>query len=208
MQETKLKSFRSDSAKELLTPEEYYELQNIQNNLVLAEIQNGIDKTQYYPSLSAFGNVGTGYSTNNKDYTSPSAPVIQYNQQIANNMYQSIGFSLNIPILNKGEYFRRQKLYIISQAEQQQLIELKKEEIEKKRMEIQLQKSALQESIILQKEILTNKETIYKMSQLLYFEGKIRLNELEEIETDYHTFSQMIQDLDLELIKLNMIRFN
>lgn len=207
-QKTKLKSFTLETEKSFLNPDEFYQLQDIQNKILLNELQNKIDKTQYYPSISTFGNIGTGYSTNNKNYTTVGTPIIPYDKQVANNAYQGIGFTLNVPIFNKGEYFRKQQIYTITKEEQQQLIENKQQEIEKKKIEIQLQKRALEKSLTIQKSIAMDKETIYKASQLLYFEGKIRLSELEKVETDYNNFVQLLMDFEIELFKLNALKLS
>lgn len=205
LQETKLKSFTLETEKEFLYLDEFYQLQDIQNKLILTDLQYKIDQTQFYPSLSTFGNLGTGYSTNNKDNTST---IIPYGTQISNNAYQGIGFTLNVPIFNKGEYFRKQQIYTITKEEQQQLLENKHQEIEKKKIEIQLQRSALNELLVIQKAIAIDKETIYKASQLLYFEGKIRLSELEKVETDFNNFIQTLQDIEIELFKLNSLKLS
>lgn len=207
-QKTKLKSFTLETEKAFLNPDEFYQLQDIQNKILLNELQNKIDKTQFYPSISSYGNIGTGYSTNNKDYATSGTPIIPYDQQISNNLYQGIGFSLNIPIFNKGDYFKRQQIYTITQAEQQQLLELKKLEIEKLKTELEFQRKTLEESLLLQKSIGEDKETILKASQDLYFEGRIRLSEVEQNEINYNTFIQTIFEIQIDLFKLNAIKLD
>lgn len=208
LQETTLKSVTLETEKEFLNPDEFYQLQDIQNKLLLNDLQYKINKTQFYPSISTYGNIGTGYSTNNKDYSVSNTPVIPYDKQITNNAYQGIGFSLNIPIFNKGEYYKSQQIYTITKAEQEQLLENKKQEIEKKKIETQLQRRAFEESLTIQNTIATDKETIYKATQMLYFEGKIRLSEVEKSENEYNTMIQNIHEMKIELFKLNAIKTN
>ena len=57
-------------------------------------------------------------------------------------------------------------------------------ELEKKKLEVKNQLEFLQENIRIQKAICSDKETIFQISQTLYLEGKIRLVELEKIQTD------------------------
>lgn len=208
MQETKLEPYKPTLAKYELTLDEYFQVQDLKNKLSILELENKIEKTQFIPSVSFYGNVGTGYSTNNKDYNAPNTPIIPYSTQIPNNAYQGIGFSLNIPIFNKFDWYKTQRLYEITKTEQNELIKLKELDIDKKKIELQFQKQYLDESLNIQKGILKDKEIIFQTTQLIYLEGKIRLNELEKVESEYYNYIQTIQDLEIELIKLNMIKLN
>jgi outer membrane protein len=206
MNKTVLEKFNPNLTNIEIKIDEFYQLEELENKLTNIVLQYKIDKAQYLPSVSFFGNVGTGYSTNNKDYSEPTKPIIPYDKQISNNAYQGLGFSLNIPIFNKGEYFKRFKIYEISKTENELLLENKKIEIEKKKLEIELQKRSIEETIALQKEILNSKELIFEMNKSLYFEGKIRLAEVEKIETEYYNFMQSIQDLEIDFFKLNLFK--
>lgn len=189
-----------------LTLDEYYQLEDLKNKLSILELEYKVAKTEFIPTITFYGNVGTGYSTNNKDYSVSNTPIIPFSEQIPNNAYQGIGFSLNIPIFNKFEWFKKQRLYEINRIEQNELIELKEYEIEKKKAEIEMQKQSLEKTLILQKSILFDKETIFTSTQMLYISGKIRLNELEKLESEYYQFKQQILDLEIELLKMKMIK--
>ena len=206
LNDTKLIKFSPLIEKYELTMDEYFQLEDLKNKLELAELQYKIDKTQLLPSLYLGGNVGTGYSTNNKDYSLATTPVIPFSQQFNHNAYQGIGFSLNVPIFNKGELFKRQKLFKILKTEQTQLIEYKKLEIEKRKIDLSIQKQNLEITLEIQKEILKDKETIFKINQLKYLEGKIRLSEVEKVEGEYYSYLNTMQDLELELIKISFVK--
>ncbi|MEW7292230.1 TolC family protein [Aquimarina sp. 2304DJ70-9] len=62
-----------------------------------AEKQVKVSKSNYYPSLTLFGGVGSGYFETNTDDL---GNTISFNQQFENNMYKYVGLSLKIPISN------------------------------------------------------------------------------------------------------------
>ena len=105
--------------------------------------------------------------------------------------------------INKGNYFRKQKMYEISQKEQIDLSAFKELEISKKKSELATQKKYIEEAFQTQKGILKDKETIVEVTRLIYLEGKIRLREVEKIEAEYYSYLQAIQDLEIELLKIS-----
>jgi len=66
-----------------------------------AKRQLAIERGQFYPSLSLFGGIGTGYYETIIDNSSgeTNSPVL-FRKQFKNNGYKIIGLSLNIPISN------------------------------------------------------------------------------------------------------------
>lgn len=87
-------------------------------------------KGRYYPSILVGGSVGSGYSENNKMLNSNGDFVPRpFGEQFNNNLYQSLSFSLNIPIFNKNttrnqvkiQELELQSLYINKQSEYNQL---------------------------------------------------------------------------------------
>jgi outer membrane protein len=202
LNETKLEKFTSSFNKMELNLDEYYQIEDLKNKMELLTLQYKIDRTQLLPSLSLNGNFGTGY------YTVSNVTKTPFSEQFNHNAYQGIGFYLTVPIFNKGDWFKKQKLYTISVAEQSQLIELKALEIDKRKLEFSSQKKSLEEIIDLQKQILKDKETIYQMNQLIYLEGKTRLSEVEKVQNEYYSHLNTIQDLEIELIKMNMMKLN
>ncbi len=188
--------------------DEYYQLEDLKTKLEVAKQQYKVEITQWMPTLSMIGNLGTGYSTNNKDYSIPSTPIINYDNQIRNNLYQGIGFSLAVPLFNRGDLIKRVKTYNITKGEQETLILNKTLELEKRKLELKNQLEFLQENIRIQKEICIDKESIYQISQTLYLEGKIRLVELEKIQTDLMNAIQLSNELGIENVKLSMINLS
>lgn len=206
LENTKLEAYKLTLTNFELTLDEYYQLEDLKNKLISLELEYKVDKTQFMPSISFYGNIGTGYSTNNKDYSVTNTPIIPFSEQIPNNAYQGIGFSLNIPIFNKFDWYKKQRIFEINKAEHNDLIQLKELEIEKKKAEVYVQKQSIEKALILQKSILADKETIFTTTQMLYLGGKIRLSELEKRETEYYEYKQKMLDLEMELLKMKMIK--
>ncbi len=186
--------------------DEYYQLEDLETKLEVSKQQYKVEITQWMPTLSLIGNLGSGYSTNNKDYSIPSTPIINYDNQIRNNLYQGIGFSLSLPIFNRGDLIKRFKTYNITKKEQEILVSNKTIELEKKKLEIKNQLEFIQENIRIQKVICSDKETIFQISQTLYLEGKIRLVELEKIQTDLMNALQLANELEIESLKLSLYK--
>ena len=58
----------------------------------------------------------------------------------------------------------------------------------------------------IQKAILLDKKTIVQVTQMIYLEGKIRLSEVEKVEAEYYSYLQIIEDLEIEGIKMKVIK--
>ena len=188
--------------------DEDYQIEIIVNQLETLKEQFGLMLSQFYPSLSLSGFQYTGYSTNNKDYNQPQNPVYNYTDQIKNNRYQGIGFNINIPVFNKGEFIKQRKLFEIAKSEQE--LQLKNKQIEKERtmLELQQHKDVLNEVIQLNESILKDKRAIYEIYFSLYEAGKIRLSDLEKEFNEYMSFRNSLEELKLELFKLSLYDFH
>jgi outer membrane protein len=188
--------------------DEDYQIEIIVNQLETLKEQFGLMLSQFYPSLSLSGFQYTGYSTNNKDYTQPQNPVYNYTDQIKNNRYQGIGLNINIPVFNKGEFFKQRKLFEIAKSEQE--LELKNKQIEKERtiLELHKHKDALNEVIRLNESIVKDKRVIYEMNFSLFESGKIRLSDLDKELNEYMSFRNSLEELKLELFKLSLYDFH
>jgi outer membrane protein len=152
------------------------------------------------PTVSLGGNLSTGYSTNNKDFSIPGTPVKPYGDQINANIYESVGLNLSIPIYNRGEYFKnKQNAKYISDYYSKQK-ELKEYELALKKLEIEQKIKAAQENILLTEEILAQKLTIYKLIEVTYFEGKISIIDLEKAYNEMEILKNNLVDLRLEVL--------
>ncbi len=71
------------------------EIRSMQYRLESSEKEILIARSQYYPTLSFGANMGTGY------YNMSGRDNASFSSQLRNNMSNSVGFSLRIPIFNK-----------------------------------------------------------------------------------------------------------
>ena len=98
-----------------------YRLQSSKKEVLMA-------KSQLYPSLSFGANFGTGYYNMSGRYNDP------FNKQLRNNMSNSLGFSLRIPIFNKFQ--TKNNIRAAQLAVENSLIEIDKIKIDlRKRVE-------------------------------------------------------------------------
>ena len=191
-----------------ITFTEEFDIAKIETQLDLLAAQNKLNQTQFYPSVSMNGFLNTGYSTNNKDYTIETTPTYAFNDQFKNNRYQGVGLNLNIPIFNKGQYFEQRKIYQISKTEQEQLATQKALELEKKKLEVERQLLTVKEILEMNKTILEDRKKVYELNQLLYQEGKIRLNDLEKIQAEYYNIAMQLKVVEVDLFRLECLFSN
>ncbi len=173
------------------------ELQNEMNNLK-------ISKSMLLPSVSLNGNVGTGFSTNNKNYTIQGNPTKPYDNQIQENLYESIGLYVNIPIFSKGEYFKQKEL---TNLKREQLTEIqKKNELQqvKKTTELEQRILMLSAEISLESEVLSALQNVFDKTQLLYKEGRILYTELETNRLSLFDKEIAIEQLKVQAIFLKL----
>jgi len=186
--------------------DEYYQLLALQQQKEVSLLQQKVQNSQLFPSLSTYGNIGTGFSTNNLDYTQESLPVIRYDHQIQNNLYSGIGVSLNLPIFNQGAMLKNQKLSDINQKQLDQNILDQQQLLEQRKLEIEQQQYFLKQQLEIQKMIVSDKESLTSIYESLYLEGKIRITEFEKIKNDYLMYQNSIQEIELDMLRLSIYK--
>lgn len=174
-----------------------YRVEALETELELVQNQLKSARSNSLPVVSMNGLVGTGFSTNNKDYSQVGSPTKPYSDQINQNLYEGIGFSLTIPIFNKGEWLKMKQLSKVQQAEvivNKQLAEhlLEKQQLEREQK--QLNNKAKQEQI---KQTANNLQIIYTKSLLLYEAGRLTYTEMETTLMDWQ-----LKLSDYELLKI------
>lgn len=184
--------------KDKLDLSEKFQVKVLEMELKLAEIQSHSDRAKVLPSISLNGLIGTGFSTNNKDYSLAGAPTKLYSSQIYQNLYEGIGLYLNIPLFNRGEWLKTKHLNALEQTEltnrkllADQLLAKEQLELEQKRLN---QKAKLDQT----KQIADNLQHIYNKSLLLYQAGRITYTEIEAALLEWQ-----MKLIDYELIKMD-----
>lgn len=177
---------------------EKFSVEILETEMKIAESQFKSDRSQILPSLTLNGLVGTGFSTNNKDYGLTGNPTKRYGDQLNQNLYEGIGFYLNIPIFSRGDWLKTKKLHELRQTEltqQQQLLELTLEKQRIGQMQKLLDNKAKQELI---KQTIENLQAIYQKNLLLYEEGRINYTELQTAFMNWQ-----VKLVELEVLKLD-----
>jgi outer membrane protein len=176
---------------------EKYELEKLEKEGELLVYQLKSTHSSMLPTVSLNGLVGTGFSTNNKDYLIAGNPTKPYETQLNQNLYEGIGLSLNVPLFNRGEWLKAKQLQVIHEQELGCRKELAAQSLEKQVLEHQQRllhnRAKQQES----KRVADNLELIYARSLLLYQEGRITYTEIELALMDWQ-----VKLIDFELLKV------
>ena len=184
----------------------------------IAKIELGIQKQmylikslkgRYYPSILVGGSVGSGYSENNKMLNANGDYVPRpFTEQFNNNLYQSLSFSLSIPIFNKNatrnqlkiKELELQSLYINKQNEYNQL----KQKIEQLSTDI-LNTSAQLEAL---EKVYSSALLNYENFQVRYETGNVTFTQLIEIKNKlFQAKSELIQAKYQLLFKQTVLGF-
>lgn len=165
---------------------------------VLLEHQLKLDRAEFLPSISLNGLVGTGFSTNNKDYLVPGNPTKRYETQIRENLYEGIGLYLSIPLFNHGEWLKARQLHAIRRTELAEKKELAEKLLEKQRLEQQQKQLSARAELEQGKRLAANLELIYTKSLLLYEAGRLTYTELETVLLEWQE-----KAVELEVLKLD-----
>lgn len=183
---------------------ENYRVESLEIELELLRNQLKSDRSSRLPSISLNGLIGTGFSTNNKDYSLTGSPTKSYTDQINQNLYEGIGFSLNVPLFNRGEWLKTNRLNEIQQLEIETRKELTDKLLEKQQLEqeqYRLNNKARQEQ---NRQSADNLQLIYTKSLLLYEEGRLTYTEIETalMEWQMKLIETELLKLDYEILNL------
>ncbi|MFN6085524.1 MAG: TolC family protein, partial [Fluviicola sp.] len=198
----KIESISTIADKLLLA--EYFESERLK-----LELQNEVDnlkiaKTALMPSVSLNGNIGTGFSTNNKDFTTPGNPTKPYDDQINQNLYEAIGIYVNIPLFSKGEYLKQKELTNLKKDQLQETQKKIETDQAKRMVEIEQRILSLSAEITLENEVLKTLQQVFEKTQLLYKEGRIQYTELETNRLLLFDKEMAIEQLKVELLFLKL----
>lgn len=183
---------------------EKYQLGVLTIELELAASELKVERSKVLPSFSLSGLVGTGFSTNNKEYSLPGNPTKSYSDQINQNLYEGIGFYLTVPLFNRGEWLKEKQLNSNRQMELMNNQELAGQLLEKHQLEQEQQlliNRAKQEQ---NKQMADNLQMIYDKSLLLYQEGRLTYTEIETtlMEWQLKLSDHELLKLETEILKL------
>lgn len=174
-----------------------YLLETVEIEAALLQSQFQLDRAEFLPSVSLNGLIGTGFSTNNKDYLDPANPTKPYGSQLRENLYEGIGFYLSVPLFRRGEWLKTKQLHAIRQTELAAKKEWAEWTLEKQRFEQQQKQVHVKAELEHSKRLAANLELIYTKSLLLYEAGRLTYAELEAVLLEW-------QEKELEAEVLGM----
>ncbi|MNK00437.1 Outer membrane efflux protein [compost metagenome] len=175
-----------------------YQAEALEMEEILLDYQLKTDRAEFLPVISLNGLVGTGFSTNNKDYLSPGNPTKPYRSQIRENLYEGIGFYLSVPVFNRGEWLKTKQLHAIRKTELTEKRELAEKTLEKQKLEQEQKQLNAKAALELNKRLTANLEMIRTKSLLLYETGRLTYTELETVLLDWQQ-----KQVETELLKLD-----
>nr|WP_294861134.1 TolC family protein [uncultured Fluviicola sp.] len=183
---------------------ENYQVELLEIELELLENQLKSNRSGMLPSISLNGLLGTGFSTNNKDYSLVGNPTKSYTDQINQNLYEGIGFSLNVPLFNRGEWLKTNQLNEIRQLEIEAKKELTDKLLEKQQLEQEQYRLNNKARLEQNRQLADNLQLIYAKSLLLYQEGRLTYTEIETalMEWQMKLFESELLKIDNQLLKL------
>lgn len=193
-----------DAPEQKMQFDEAYQLKIIEIETEMLENARKTERAEILPGISLGGLLGTGFSTNNKDYLLAEAPTKSYSRQINENLYEGVGIYLTVPLFNHGEWLQSKRIHSIQQEELENRKELVNQQLEKHVLELEqkiLNLKAKQEQC---KQMSDNLEIIYTKSLLLYKEGRLTYPEMERTFMEWQLKLAEYKTLhfDLQLLKL------
>jgi outer membrane protein len=200
--QTQLESIGEVSSK--LKLNEQFESESLELSQNLQHAQDKSRRSSLLPSISLNGSLGTGFSTNNKDFSVAGNPTIPYNEQLSQNMYQNIGFYINLPLFGRGEILQSRKIDRLNQEEmkiRQEALEL---QVSKKQFLLaqeRLNKSAEKASVTALEKTMRD---VYDKSLSLYKEGRSTYSELQTSFLEWQSKLLDLETIHLEIALLKM----
>lgn len=200
-------TFDLSSISEISDKPQLSEKYNMESLEVESEIQGNqlkIDRSNILPTIVLNGLVGTGFSTNNKDYLVTGNPTKRYGDQINQNLYEGIGFYLSVPVFNRGEWLKKKQLNSIKQTEISDRKKLAELSFEKQKLEQEQKLLNIKAKQNQASQMADNLKLIYDKSLALYKEGRLTYTEIETVFMDWQMklLETETTKLDLELLKL------
>jgi outer membrane protein len=162
------------------------------------------ERAKFLPVISLNGLLGTGFSTNNKDYLLTGTPTKSYARQINENLYEGIGFYFSVPLFNHGEWLKTKRINAVQREELQSRKELINLQLEKQTLELEQKRLNLRAKQEQFKQMSDNLEMIYTKNLLLYKEGRLTYPEMQTAFMEWQQKMVACETLqfDLQLLEL------
>jgi outer membrane protein len=191
----------------LIENDEVFSLRMNAVEIKMLEVDRNLSRSRIMPSIDLNAAFGTGYSTALKsDLFDPQSSVVGYGDQLSENLFQSVGLQLSVPIFNKGDHLKNNQLRKIKEDELLIQADYLEVELNRKRLELAL---ALDSKMTVCENLersVANLKVIYDASRDLYRSGKIAFRELDELFMEWQTEILKFEASKFELMKLKLVR--
>jgi outer membrane protein len=193
-----------DALEQKMQFDEAYQVKKIEIETEILENAIKTERAEILPGISLGGLLGTGFSTNNKDYLLAEAPTKSYSRQINENLYEGVGIYLTVPLFNHGEWLKSKRIHSIQQEELENRKELINQQLERHVLELEQKTLNLKAKREQCKQMSDNLEIVYTKSLLLYKEGRLTYPEMERTFMEWQLKLAEYETLyfDLQLLKL------
>lgn len=160
------------------------------------------------PTISAFFNLNSGYSTNIYSLRGSEVITTPFNQQLNNNYRKVVGFSLNVPLFGKGQRF----INISNARLQQQITELDLQNAKNKlRQDIEqayANARAAAESYQANKKSMESSQKAYQTTELRYKAGAASNFDIQQAKNNLVAAeSEMIKAKYTYVFRLKILDF-
>lgn len=169
-------------------------------------VEEKLAKSSILPSLTLNAAVGTRFSTSLKEGFDPMGPTMAYRDQLDLNLFQNVGFQLNVLLFNKGEYLRNARARRIRRDQllaQSELLELN---FERRKKEIEIAYHSKLKQVHRLESSVENLENIYNVAMESYKAGKITFSELQDIFLEWQAEILNLETTTFELIKVRLMK--
>lgn len=145
-----------------------------------AQKQLAMARGGFYPSISLFGGLGTGYFETNKDSLGMTIP---FRRQFRDNTYQYVGISLNVPIINGWSARSSVKQQKIERMRAENNLEVQEQLLYQAIQLLVQENTALQIEYVQSNEKLKSQHIAFTIAQKRYEQGMINAIELITAKT-------------------------
>ena len=150
-----------------------------QRRLEVAEKQIDLAKSQYYPSLSLSGGIGTNY------YTTSRTQMASFADQMKNNFSQSLGLTLSIPIFNRFATRNQVRNAQLARDNQQLQLESSRKSLYKEIQQAWYNALAAQTKYLSSQDAEASAAESYNLVLAKYEGGKANITEFNEAKQSY-----------------------
>lgn len=150
-----------------------------QRRLEVAEKQIDLARSQYYPSLSLSGGIGTNY------YTTSRTQMASFADQMKNNFSQSLGLTLSIPIFNRFATRNQVRSAQLARDNQQLQLESSRKSLYKEIQQAWYNALAAQTKYLSSQDAEASAAESYNLVLAKYEGGKANITEFNEAKQNY-----------------------